>query len=91
MLESYLNSPDIAGQELSWSERGLNIIALTLIFTTDYFLYNGVSYFIFSYLMLSVMTACISLLALTVVITLVLYFFAMRDATRKGKHKTKEA
>ena len=83
MLEAVLDAPEAAGQPLTWPERRRNIIALIIMFTIDYFLCKLCSFFYFEYLGWSVAKTVGVFIVYTVVMTILLYFYALRSARKK--------
>lgn len=83
MLEAILDAPEEAGQALTWSERRRNMIALTIMFTLDYLLYKCTSIFFFNYLKWSAQKTFIVFITYTIVMTILLYFYACRLVVKK--------
>ena len=94
MLQAIIDSPEEAGQALSWGERGRNVTALIIMFTLDYLLYKCVSTFFFDYLKWSILKTFIIFIIYTLVMTFLLYFYACRLVVKKtgsaGNLKTKK-
>lgn len=88
MLEAVLESPDEAGQPLTWAERRRNLVALSIQFTLNYALYKLVKFIFFEYFALSLRNAGIMFIVYTIVTTIVLYFYAFRLTAKKVKNTT---
>ena len=84
MLEAFLDSPDEAGQSLTWPERRRNILALTIQFTVNFALYKACEFIFFDYFGLSLRNAVISFFLYTVITTVILYFYAFRLTAKKS-------
>ena len=83
MLEAIIDSPEEAGQALSWRERARNVTALIIMFTLDYLLYRGISIFFFDYLKWSIQKTFVIFIIYTIVMTFLLYFYACRLVVKK--------
>jgi 1-acyl-sn-glycerol-3-phosphate acyltransferase len=83
MLEAFLDSPDEAGQSLTWPERRRNILALTIQFTVNFALYKACEFIFFDYFGLKLQTAVILFFLYTVITTVILYFYAFRLTAKK--------
>lgn len=84
MLEAFLDSPDEAGQSLTWPERRRNILALTIQFTVNFALYKACEFIFFDYFGLKLQTAVILFFLYTVITTVILYFYAFRLTAKKS-------
>ena len=84
MLEAFLDSPDEAGQSLTWPERRRNILALTIQFTVNFALYKACEFIFFDYFGLKLQTAVTLFFLYTVITTVILYFYAFRLTAKKS-------
>ena len=84
MLEAFLDSPDEAGQPLTWPERRRNILALTIQFTVNFALYKACKFIFLDYIGLSLQNAIIYFSLYTVITTVILYFYSFRLAAKKS-------
>ena len=91
MLEAFLTSPEEAGQPLTWPERRRNLIALALQFTINYVMYWLTKYFFFDFLQLTIWSAITMFSVYTVVMTVILYFYAFRLTGKKVKSNSKKS
>jgi 1-acyl-sn-glycerol-3-phosphate acyltransferase len=84
MLEAFLDSPDEAGQSLTWPERRRNILALMIQFTVNFALYKACEFIFFDYFGLKLQSAIILFFLYTVITTVILYFYAFRLTAKKS-------
>ena len=91
MLEAIIDTEVEAGQPLTWSERRRNITALIIMYSINYLLYQFISFFFFKYLLWSAGKTLGVFLAYTVVMTILLYFYAVNNAKTRGTAEKKKS
>ena len=91
MLEAIIDTEVEAGQPLTWSERRRNITALIIMYSINYLLYQFISFFFFKYFLWSAGKTLGVFLAYTVVMTILLYFYAVNNAKTRGTAEKKKS
>ena len=91
MLEAIIDTEVEAGQPLTWAERRRNITALIIMYSINYLLYQFISFFFFKYLLWSAGKTLGVFLAYTVVMTILLYFYAVNNAKTRGTAEKKKS